>query len=95
MANKREKEFIEFITKYKYHVDNDFVCINDVIDQGIVYGLNPVIYNRRLNPEENKLILSEHVRQRFRTILTPEQLSYLCDHNLTSVEFIRRLKEMV
>ena len=60
MANKREKEFVEFITKYKYHVDNDFVCINDVIDHGIVYGLNPVIYNRRLNPEDNKRILNEH-----------------------------------
>ena len=95
MVTKREKEFIEFITKFKYDVDNDFVCINDVITHGVVYGLNPVIYNRRLTPEANKMSVYSHIYQRFRISLTDEQLSYLCDHNLMSVEFIRRLKKML
>lgn len=94
MATK-EQAFIEFVNQLKYEVDNDFVCINDIIDHGYVYGLNPVIYNRKLSPEANKMSVYSHVYQRFRVNLTPEQLSYLCDYNLMSVEFIRRLKSML
>lgn len=95
MGKIRNQEFIEYISKLKYMVDNDFVCINDIIDQGTVYGLNPVIYNRKLTPEANKATVYSHVYQRFRVSLNDDQLSYLCDHNLMSVEFIRRLKKML
>lgn len=91
----KEHEFIEFVTKLKYQVDNDFVCINDLIKQGYVYGLNPVIYNRSMTPEANKHSVYNHIYQRFRVSLTDDQLSYLCDHNLTSVEFIRRIRKML
>ncbi len=95
MVSKREKEFIEFVNSLKYEVENDFVCINDLIKYGLVYGLNPVIYNRQLTPEANKMTVYSHIYQRFRVSLTPEQLSALCDHNLTSVEFIHLIKTMI
>lgn len=92
---KQVRQFTEFVTKLKYQVDNDFVCINDLIKHGYVYGLNPVIYNRSLSPEVNKISVYNHIYQRFRVSLNDDQLSYLCDHNLTSVEFIHRLKKML
>lgn len=90
----RKKEFVEVITELKYMVDNDFVCMNDVTKTQI-YGLNPVIYNRQLPPEYNKHHLWNHIYSRFRVDLSDQQLSYLCDNDLTSIEFIRRLKKML
>lgn len=95
MASKYQ-EFADSIAKLKYEVENDFVCINDLLDYGgYVYGLNPVVYNRQLSPEANKMSVYSLIYQRFRVSLTPDQLSILCDHNLTSVEFIRQLKTMI
>ena len=85
----------EIITRNKYKVDNDFVCAGDILRNGVVYGLNPVIYNRLLTPEENKRTVYNHIKERFKVSLTAEQLSELCERNLMSVAFIKRLKKML
>jgi hypothetical protein len=91
----RNKPVVEIITRNKYKVDNDFVCAGDILRNGVVYGLNPVIYNRLLTPEENKRIVYNHIMERFNVSLTDEQLSELCDQHLMSVAFIKRLKKMI
>ena len=89
------KNSVELITRNKYKVDNNFVCAGDIIRNGVVYGLNPIIYNRLLTPEENKRIVYNHIIERFKVSLTDKQLSDLCDHDLMSVAFIKRLKTML
>jgi len=91
----RNKKIVEIIPRNKYKVDNEFVCAGDIMRNGIVYGLNPIIYNRLLTPEENKVRVYNHIKERFNVSLSDEQLSELCDNNLMSVAFIKRLKKMI
>ena len=91
----RNRNVVEIISHNKYKVDNAFVCAGDIIRNGVVYGLNPIIYNRLLTPEENKQNVYNHIKERFNVSLTDEQLSELCDQHLMSVAFIKRLKKMI
>lgn len=91
----RNQKIVEIVPRNKYKVDNEFVCAGDIMRNGVVYGLNPIIYNRLLTPEENKRLVYNHVNERFKVSLSDEQLSELCDHNLMSVAFIKRLKKMI
>lgn len=91
----RNKKIVEIIPHNKYKVDNAFVCAGDIIRNGVVYGLNPIIYNCLLTPEENKQRVYNHIKDRFNVSLSEDQLSELCDHNLMSVAFIKRLKKMI
>lgn len=72
-----------------------FVCYDD-ISEGIVYGLNPVMYNPALQDDERRYLLSKLTFERFGVKLSDEQLDSLCKHDKYHLtEFVKEMKEYI